>query len=449
LTPDEIAARQFLVQLRGYDRDEVTAFLGRLAQEFGELRTRVDDLTADLEAARAGQESTASAAAPAPSSFFAEIGQQTARILEAANEAGAELQRRAREQADAELADARTRAADLVSEGERRRAAVEEQVSSLASSRDRLAGDLRGIGRTVTEALRAIGAGSNGEPPAIGSEGSGEPPAPAGRTVVEAPAPAPAPAPASDRDTRRRPDAVDGPDVEVPGAREAALAALRPPQGGEEGTASNVGDRGAAANGAPSTPTAGATGSPAQQVLAVAGDGPSGSEPIAQRLRSEALAPLHPKFVRRLVRGLGELQQWSLDRLAGGSAERAVPGAAELRGLAELSADYLDTAFASGTDAAEALAGASLPSPETIPPLADDFAAGLGKRVVDRLREVLAGGAGADALAAGVAAAYDELKGGAAEPLAAEALITAYEAGLAETLRAGGLDPEAVLAGSG
>jgi hypothetical protein len=173
---------------------------------------------------------------------------------------------------------------------------------------------------------------------------------------------------------------------------------------------------------------------------------------VSQRLRADALAPLHPKFVRRVVRGLAELQQSSLDRLAragAGGADQALPDQRDLLTMAELAAPYLDTAFASGTDAAEALAGASLPSPDTVPPLSDDFAAELGRRVADLLRPALGAGGDVETITAGVTAAFEEFRDGVAEPLAATALIEAYEAGLSATLEAGGLERHAVVASSG
>lgn len=408
LTPDEIATRQFLVQLRGYDRDEVTAFLARVGEEFGELRARLDGLTAELESVRragtgAGPASVAPTAAD-PSALFAEIGQQTARILEAANEAGGELKRRAREQAESELTTAQSRAAELLAEGQRRRAGVEDQLSSLAASRDRVAEELRGVGRTVADALHAIGM------EAAGSVGAGADDGPSA-SVLDTPVAEGPPGAA----------ALDALEIEQAPAQAAALDALRPPLAGER-----TGWHEQAASGSASS-----------------------SEPVVQRLRAEALAPLHPKFVRRLVRGLGELQERSLDRLARqGGSEDVLPSAGELRSFAELASEYLDTAFASGTDAAEAVAGTSLPSPEEMPPLAEDFATSLGVRVVDRLRQVLGGGGDPEKVASEVAGAFEELKDGAADPVAADALIAAYEAGFSAALRAGGLDRGALLAGS-
>lgn len=42
LSPDEIAAREFVVSLRGYDRDEVHAFLNRVAEDLRAARARRD-----------------------------------------------------------------------------------------------------------------------------------------------------------------------------------------------------------------------------------------------------------------------------------------------------------------------------------------------------------------------------------------------------------------------
>ena len=159
LTPDEIKSREFLVSLRGYDRDEVHSFLDQVARHVRDLQAQIEDL-------QAGQPLAHFAAEPAPvppavptadtAAFFADLGKTTQRILEAAHEAGSEIQRQARNDADRELAEARSHAAKLISEGQRRREVIEGVVHMLEERRATLADDLRGVARTVEQVLEDL-----------------------------------------------------------------------------------------------------------------------------------------------------------------------------------------------------------------------------------------------------------------------------------------------------
>ncbi|MGH8884271.1 MAG: DivIVA domain-containing protein [Egibacteraceae bacterium] len=159
LTPEEIQAREFLVSLRGYDRDEVHSFLEETAQQIRDLQSQLESLQAGRPLVQAPEgtpvpelmRSLQSSADPKP--FFEDLGQTTQRIVEAAYESAAEIQRRARGRADRELADARSQAEKLVNEGQRRREVIEGLVEMLEERRAALAEDLRGVGRTVEQML--------------------------------------------------------------------------------------------------------------------------------------------------------------------------------------------------------------------------------------------------------------------------------------------------------
>ena len=111
LTPEEIQSREFLVSLRGYDRDEVHAFLGRVAEQLAQTEAKASQLQQRLDRFKEQQPAVAGLAEPAPSqqvspepsAMFAEIGKETQRILEAAQEAGSQIQRKARQEADRDL----------------------------------------------------------------------------------------------------------------------------------------------------------------------------------------------------------------------------------------------------------------------------------------------------------------------------------------------------------
>jgi DivIVA domain-containing protein len=155
LTPEEIQAREFLVSLRGYDRDEVHSFLEQVAGQIRDLQRRLEGQP-PIQPAEATpvSELVPSSQPPAdPKPFFEDLGQTTQRIVEAAYESAAEIQRRARSRADRELVEARNQAAKAVAEGERRREVIEGLVEMLEERRAALAEDLRGIARTVDQML--------------------------------------------------------------------------------------------------------------------------------------------------------------------------------------------------------------------------------------------------------------------------------------------------------
>lgn len=159
LTPEEIQAREFLVSLRGYDRDEVHSFLEQVAGQIRDLQSQLETLQAEqppilvplvppVDDAVVSPQSSAD-----PKPFFEDLGQTTQRIVEAAYESAAEIQRKARSRAERELDEARSQAAKLIAEGERRREVIEGLVEMLEERRAVLAQDLRGIAKIVDQML--------------------------------------------------------------------------------------------------------------------------------------------------------------------------------------------------------------------------------------------------------------------------------------------------------
>jgi hypothetical protein len=165
----------------------------------------------------------------------------------------------------------------------------------------------------------------------------------------------------------------------------------------------------------------------------------------AQSLRAAALSPLHPKLVRKIKRGLQELQNVTLDGLrrakGEGSAESFLPDDADLDQLSALASEFLDQAYRSGGEAAGELAGHSLPAPDGDRDLGGDFrddaTARLHEQVGGTLRIGLSDSEDLPSLSDRVGAVFTELKGATAEELAATHLIRAYELGLLDAWRAG------------
>ncbi|HWB72125.1 MAG TPA: DivIVA domain-containing protein, partial [Egibacteraceae bacterium] len=186
LTPEEIEARDFLISLRGYDREEVHDFLGQVADRVRELQDRVEELETDAavsaQRAAAAQETAEltipqpAAEPPAPaadtSALFAEIGRETQRILEAAQEAAEQIRGRAGDDAERELQTAREQAAELLADGERRLEETRRAVARLKDARSALAGDLLSVGRTIDQLLRELGPDGEESQPATGVETS-------------------------------------------------------------------------------------------------------------------------------------------------------------------------------------------------------------------------------------------------------------------------------------
>ena len=117
MNPQEIQGREFLVGIRGYDRDEVDAFLAQLAEEHGRV-------LAELEALRA--------ATPEETDPLEELGANVTAVLRSANEAAAtitaeaeELLELARREADELRAATHAEAERIVAEAQERARAAE------------------------------------------------------------------------------------------------------------------------------------------------------------------------------------------------------------------------------------------------------------------------------------------------------------------------------------
>ena len=432
LTPEEIAERRFLVSLRGYDRDEVHAFLGHLARQMADLQQRNAELSQEVERVTTASprpqpapgaegeqrlEEAAPATAPSPDDPrrpFAEIGEETQRILEAAQEAGSRITRKARHDADRELQAARQRAAKVIADGERRREATEAVVTRLEERRTAIAGELRSVGQAIERAVGELV--PDDDAPTVRE---------ALTAVVDEPPPSsglpegPVEASALDDD-----DADDADEAPTP---EGAVV-VEPPDAPDAAAAADEHDDDA--------------------IVATPVDAPGTEEPSGPGgLRASALEPVHPKMVRRVKRGLSDLQNISLDRLRReghkATAEALELSRDELATLGQAADEFLDLAYQAGRDAAAVLAGRRLPGPDGPPALGEPFLDDAGARIREPLSATLRMGLSSDepvtALNDRVGAVFSELKSAAADELSATHLIRAYELGLLDAWAAGGV----------
>jgi DivIVA domain-containing protein len=456
LTPEEITSREFLVSLRGYDRDEVHAFLDRVAEQMRELQQRVADFQGGAPAAPSVAEGSQ------PDTLFAQIGEETRRILEAAHEAGAQIKRSSRQEADRQMQSARQDAAKLVADGERRREAAERLVAELEAARDRLADDLRGVSRTVESSLRdllgqeetsatvrdALAAETLPDDAAVAE------PEPATDAVVAEPEPfveaepesfvEAEPEPATEAEpepaTEAEPFAEAEPFVESerepesePAVGEAELASAQPDfaVGEAEETLAEPAETAAAPE--PNVEQS------AESLFETTGP----DDPFT--LRQATLSPLHLRLVRQIKRGLQDLQNVVLDQLrradGKGAVEEFMPSDEEFTAFSADAAGVLEEAYRSGLATAGTLADRELPGPSESRQLGDDFRDDAAERIRGGLAATLQMGleVGEElpALSGRVSAVFSDLKQAASEEWAATHLVRCYELGLLDAWAAG------------
>ena len=156
LTPEEIQSREFLVSLRGYDRDEVHAFLDEVAADYAELLERgAAEAPAPAEPTPAAE--PVRAAEPEARSPFAAVAAETQRILEAAHEAGQEIRARAEREASAKREGILEEAEVELEAAATRRAEAERAIAALERRRDELFTDLGDLHERLGETLTDLG----------------------------------------------------------------------------------------------------------------------------------------------------------------------------------------------------------------------------------------------------------------------------------------------------
>ncbi len=116
LSADTVAAREFNPARRGYDQQEVRRYLKAVASEMQALSRRVSELQGRLEKA----ESKASAPELSEEDVVAAVGDEMAATLRSAHAAATDLRKRAADEAEQLVDEARQRAQSQVSVAERR-----------------------------------------------------------------------------------------------------------------------------------------------------------------------------------------------------------------------------------------------------------------------------------------------------------------------------------------
>lgn len=433
LIPDDIAQRRFLVALRGYDRDEVSTFLQEVAGEVRGLRARIAELQAEL--ARATE-----AAAPDgvdPRAAFQALGQETTRVLVAAEEAAQEIEARAaaaaqdrEDEAHREAREtvdrANRQAARTIAEAERRRDAIAAEIAALREERDRFVEGLRASVASIGGVVGGLGQPSGpADAPAPSADGDV---APADVTQdesadvlvapePEAPTPAPDTQPVVFDDARPDVPAVDDAPADTAVQDEATTDSpvVEDTTAEVEGTGPDVEDTGP------------------EQVAA----GPS-----VESRRDQRLGDVRTAMTRQCKRGLQEIQNEVLasirDHGRRASLDDLLPTEAELDELGSQGADHLAVAYDGAlADAAAEVDGqppAELVDGARVQAAAATFRAVLAHEVTSALRATLRAGLEAEEpepqLSERVGEVFRDLRGPVVETAVDEHLQRTYGHGL-------------------
>jgi DivIVA domain-containing protein len=135
MRPEDILERDFMVGLRGYDKDEVRSFLAEIASDQAALLTELETLrAAPPVAAPAPAEPAPVLVQAGPGDEFENLGASVAAILRAAKESSSEITDAAETQAAATLQAAETQATEIREAAERYAESVRRQADEVRES---------------------------------------------------------------------------------------------------------------------------------------------------------------------------------------------------------------------------------------------------------------------------------------------------------------------------
>lgn len=456
LSPDEISGRRFLVGLRGYDRDEVASFLQEVAGDFRQLRTRVAELEAQL--ARA-QEAASGDGVDARSAFQA-LGQETTRILVAAEESARDIETKAaaaaqttRDEAQREAREttdrANRQAARTIAEAERRRDAIAAEIADLKGERDRF---VEGLRRSVASIGGVVGGLSEEEARAEAAEVAG--------AAAEGAAPT-APTELTPPDETTEGDVVVAGHVDAGEWEQSDEPVVLDHDGEEEPAAEVVAEPPPVEEASPEVAADAAESAPADTADHAEPEPepePEPAQPTVESRRDERLEELRTTMARQCKRGLQEVQNEVLasirDHGRGAALDDLLPGEAELDDLGANGTVHLAGAYNGALeDAAAEVDGdapESLVDGARVQAAVATFRAVLAHEVTSALRATLRAGLEADEpepqLSERVGEVFRDLRGPVIEAAVDEHLQRTYGHGLLDAWQQLGVEQVAWVA---
>ncbi|MGH2772989.1 MAG: DivIVA domain-containing protein, partial [Actinomycetota bacterium] len=173
---EDIERREFAAAFRGYDRGEVDLYLREVAQEVRAMGKEVskakqaaDKAISDLSALKAERAKVSEPEEPAQSSGKAEayrqVGEETARVLLAAEAAANEIREAGRHEVTQMITEARRKAQQIVKDASHGRTEIEDDIKRLKQTRASLAAQLDDIKRRLADAVARLHAPLEPPPP--------------------------------------------------------------------------------------------------------------------------------------------------------------------------------------------------------------------------------------------------------------------------------------------
>jgi len=154
LDPQALARVDFAVVRRGYAAEQVDSVLQQAATALAAAQRRAAELAQEVEALR-NQEPPPDPADLDDNELMLRLGEKTARVLEAARESAAELERKSQERAAATIARAKDEALRVRSEAERVMRDTRNRIAALEKETERTVRELRTAAEADGERLRA------------------------------------------------------------------------------------------------------------------------------------------------------------------------------------------------------------------------------------------------------------------------------------------------------
>jgi len=142
ITPQEIRQKTFKKSLRGYDTEEVQAFLQALSQEWGQQLEAYQQLKEDLARTKASYQT------------LKEVEDMLHRTLMQAEQSARDTVENARQKADLKVREAEARAQDILRKGVEDRTHVQHEITELVRRRDQLFSQLQLFLQTQIERLQ-------------------------------------------------------------------------------------------------------------------------------------------------------------------------------------------------------------------------------------------------------------------------------------------------------
>lgn len=149
-SPASVADAAFSTVRKGFDQQEVREFLRQVANELSQVLERVDELEQELQGARAEKQVSPDDLDEA--TIMRLVGEETARILQAAHESAAQIRSRAEDGAESLLSNATEEATRVREEAA---AAIAEQRSEAARAAEAEIGAAKEQGRQMVNEARA------------------------------------------------------------------------------------------------------------------------------------------------------------------------------------------------------------------------------------------------------------------------------------------------------